>query len=463
MADAAPVDSQHSLSSDDRRARHLAAVERAGVEAMAFAGLKPGMRHWQDDAPGGTGASVAYADTGRTWVAVGAPVGAAPEVPRAMAAFVAAAAEAGRSACFFGTEALAPPGLAALRIGEQPLFEPARWAETVAAHRRLKEQLRRARAKGVRVRRVAPGELTAGATLRATLEDLAAAWLAAHHIEPMGFVVEPRPFELPDRHRYFIAERAGVVIGFLSAVPIPARRGWLVEDLFRARDAPNGTSELLLDACMRDVVDADVVTLGLAPLAGPVRWWLRLARWGMRPLYDFEGLRAFKARLRPRAWQPVWLVHARRRGALAILAALRAFARGRLIGFGLRSLVRHPSGPPFALAAPLVPWTLALALVALTGRADLFAYSQPALWLWVAFDAALAVVLYRAARRPTPKRLGLGLGLATLDAALSLRHLAATGLGPGPPAALLRALATLAPVLGSLALWSAWRRARRAR
>lgn len=428
---------------------------------MAFAGLKPGMRHWQDDGPGGTGASVAYADTGRTWVAVGAPVVEAELVPRAMDAFVGAAREAGRRACFFGTERAAPPGSAGLLIGEQPVFEPARWGETVARHRRLKEQLRRARAKGVTVRRLDAGELAPGTALRATIERLGAAWLAAHHLEPMGFVVGLAPFEQAERHRYLVAERGGGVVGFLSAVPIPARRGWLVEDVLRSFDAPNGTTELLLDACMRVVAEAEVVTLGLAPLAGPVPWWLRLARRGARPLYDFTGLRAFKARLHPSAWQPVWLVHPPRRRLASLGAALAAFARGRLWAFALRSLVRHPSGPPFALAVPLVPWTLLLAALALVGRADLLAYSQATLFLWVAFDAALAIILYRAARRPSPGRLGLALGLATLDAALSLVHLGATGLGATPLTATLRLLATLAPALGALALASAWRRALR--
>jgi phosphatidylglycerol lysyltransferase len=50
----------------------------------------------------------------------------------------------------------------------------------------------------------------------------------------------------------FVAERAGDVVAFLVATPIPARGGWLLEQWPRAPDAPNGTVELVVDArCAR--------------------------------------------------------------------------------------------------------------------------------------------------------------------------------------------------------------------
>jgi len=82
------------------------------------------------------------------------------------------------------------------------------------------------------------------------------------------------------------------------------------------------------------------VTLGLAPLAGRVAGPLRIARAMSTPLYDFRGLRAFKAKLRPHAWEPVYLC-ARRTPWLALGDALTAFARGSLVRFGLRTLWRR--------------------------------------------------------------------------------------------------------------------------
>ena len=61
-------------------------------------------------------------------------------------------------------------------------------------------------------------------------------------------------------------------MGFAGVVPVYARRGRFIEDLLRAPEAPNGTSELLVDAAMREAASDGVryVTLGLAPLAGEV-------------------------------------------------------------------------------------------------------------------------------------------------------------------------------------------------
>jgi hypothetical protein len=197
---------------------------------------------------------------------------------------------------------------------------------------------------------------------------------------PMRFVVALEPFVFADEHRYFVAERGDDVVAFLSAVPVYATRGWLVEDLPRNRRAPNGTVEMLLDAMMRDAAESEsvsafatsfvspnvspYVSMGLAPLTGPVSAFFRLARFVGRPLYDFRGLRSFKERLRPSSWRRVCLAFPRSEmAALHVVESLRAFAGGSLVAFGLRTLGRlrlHPSGPPWALAVPLVPWTLLL-------------------------------------------------------------------------------------------------------
>jgi hypothetical protein len=293
-------------------------------------------------------------------------------------------------------------------------------------------------------------------------------------MEPMGFVVAIEPFCFQEEHRYFVAEHAGRVVQVLSAVPLYARRGWLVEDLLRDEAAPNGTTELLIDALMTDVEgEAEVVTLGLAPLSGPVPGWLELCRALSRPLYDFAGLRAFKQRLHPSRWEPVWLAYPAGGGGAvgrawralrAVIESLRAFAGGSLFGFGWRSLLLHPGGPPWVLALPLIPWTALLLVMALTGGTELLAFSRPALAGWALLDALMAVLLFRAARRPVLPLLLLVAAVAAADAAASVRHLGLVGTGQTLTQGVLRAMATLAPVLGTAALaWAAWIAHRRRR
>jgi lysylphosphatidylglycerol synthetase-like protein (DUF2156 family) len=95
----------------------------------------------------------------------------------------------------------------------------------------------------------------------------------------------------------------GRVVGFAAVVPVPPRRGWFIEDLIRAHEAPNGNGELLVDAVMRweDATGSSWVTLGLAPLDGEVAPALRVARRGgaeLRSLHHQGG----RDRPHPAGW-----------------------------------------------------------------------------------------------------------------------------------------------------------------
>lgn len=438
------------------------AIEEHGRDAVAFQGLEPGLQAWFD----GDGRAVAYADTGGGWVAAGGPHAPAEERAAVASRFVAAARAAGRRASFFAVDDAAPwPGFARVLLGEQPVFVPAQWPVILSQHRKLREQLRRARAKGLRVRRVAPAELAVGTALRTRLEAITGSWLARRHMEPMGFLVTLAPFEHADAHRYYVAERDGRACSFLSLVPVPARAGWLFEDHLRDPDAPNGTSESLIDLAMRDLAADGVpfATTGLVPLTGPVSPTMRaIGRLG-GALYDFDGLRRFKQRLHPPRWEPVWLhVPEGERVARHVVDGLRAFAGGGLLGFGARTVIRHPGALALALAVPLIPWTAALAGMAAVGHPHPFGFSRAALGAWAAYDAILAVGLWRASRRPEPRLLGLLAGAATVDAGLSLAHVLQVGLGAGL-AAVARTLAVVAPIAGTVALLWARHRARAVR
>ncbi len=429
-----------------------------GVEALSFQTLAAGMRYFVDPAaPQEARAVVAYVDTGSAWIAAGAPMGLPAHVHAAAERFVLAARVAGRRACFFGTETAMPArGFSRLLLGEQPWFIRAQWPATLARHRRLREQLRRARAKGVTTRRVEGQELAAGTPLRRALETLAEEWLGDRHMEPLGFVAGTGLLRLPAKHCYVLAERDGRLVAALSAVPIPARGAWLVEHVLRRRDTPNGTAELLLDALMRELPEDASVTLGLAPLGGPVAVPLRLARRLSRPLYDFRGLRAFRERLHPQSWQRVWLEYPRRQSrVLTVLDVLRAFSGGSLVRFGARSLARHPSGSPWLLALSLLPWTVVLASLALCGEIASqrwLGFSRASLAGWVLTDAALAAWLFQVARRPRLGPLLVATALCALDAVGSALHLVQAGLGGSALPAALRLVSALGPAIAAITL-----------
>lgn len=321
-------------------------VRRHGFNTTSFQTLEPGYRYFfpSEDA------AVAYVDTGAAWVAAGAPLAAPEALGPSVARFIDAAAAAGRRAGFFAVEQrllqAAGAELEALQIGEQPVWGPADWPQTLGHHRSLREQLRRARAKGVRVRQLTPTELGPG-PLREAISALAQRWLDSRALAPLGFLVHLELFAHPEERRCFVAERGGQLVGFAGLIPVPARRGWFLEDLLRDPAAPSGTSELLVDAAMREAACAGSpwFTLGLAPLSGEVSAPLGLVRRTGGLLYDFRGLRAFKAKLRPSTWTPIYLGFPRGQGSLrSLYDGLVAFTGGGLLRFGLRSLARLGPG-----------------------------------------------------------------------------------------------------------------------
>ncbi|MFW6051493.1 MAG: phosphatidylglycerol lysyltransferase domain-containing protein [Myxococcota bacterium] len=322
------------------RARAHAIVRRHGRASTSFQTLERGLRlHFDGDG------YVAYCEAGRAWVAAGGPVAAPERVDAVARSFVAEARRRGRRPRFFGVDAvLSGADLRHTRIGEEPWWDPADWQETLGSVRSLREQLRRARAKGVMVRAASADRLD-----RDAMRALADRWLATRRMAPMGFLVQIDPFRYAEERLYLMAEREGELVGLLVASPVFARPGWLVEHVFRDPLAPNGTPELLVDALMRHACETGVrhVSLGHAPLAGSVNHTLRLARRLGRVLYNFEGLEAFKRKLRPHRVAPLYLAYpVRERGVMAVLDVLRAFAPGGFLRFGLRTLghlLRRPA------------------------------------------------------------------------------------------------------------------------
>jgi phosphatidylglycerol lysyltransferase len=456
---------------------HLDSLKAHGADAVSFQAIKVAARWWTDvPPPEGTGAAVAYVTSGRSWIAIGSPLVDAARRAAAARRFCAAARAAGRRGVFFGVEEVQDveniegveekrllPGGRRLILGLQSVLKPSEWESTLRQRPRLREQLRRARAKGVTVRSVEPGELAEGMPLRGEVERLRNEWLASRAMEPLGFLVAVEPFHAADEHLYFVAERGGRAVQFLSAVPIYARHGYLMEDMLRGIGAPNGTTELLIAAIMRRLGgDPYWLTPGLTPLAGVIPPWLRIIKFATVALYDFSGLWRFRARLKPAAWTPIWLVWDRGPALLVLVDVLRAFAGGRIVPFAFRSLVWHPNGPPWAVAVPLAAWTVLLAALVAAGETALLGFSRASLGAWVAFDVVLAWLLFKAARKPRPRRLIAVAIIALFDAVVSVRHLAEIGFGPGPLAWLCRTIATAGPVIGTIALlWAAWRAQRR--
>jgi lysylphosphatidylglycerol synthetase-like protein (DUF2156 family) len=302
--------------SDHERARDL--VLRFGWNATAYQILNPGIELWFSSRGD---AVIGLVRHSRTRIVGGAPVCELSRLEAVAAEFSADAKARGESVCYFGAGERLDAGLAGrsdwsrVLLGSQPIWDPHNWSSSTRRRSSLRAQFNRARNKSVVVREWPPGEAENHSALRRCLEE----WLGTRNLPPLHFMVEPETLtDLRDR-RVFVAEQRGAVVGFTILSPVPARNGWLVEQIVRGKRAPNGTAELLVDFAMREVAasGSTYATLGLCPLADrgstaatkhplwlrAILSWVRLH--GAR-FYNFRGLEAFKAKFNPEAWEPIY-------------------------------------------------------------------------------------------------------------------------------------------------------------
>lgn len=348
-----------------------------------------------------------------------------------------------------------PP--AAFVVGSQPWWDAARWPASRAAHASLRAQLRRATRHGVTVERLSDPDVGRGSPLRAALEELVGRWQHTRFLPPLGFAAAVRPFDPLTGRSWWVARRDGHPCALAVVTPIPARRAWVVDHLVRARGAPNGTMDLLVDAVLSAAAPSGVdwVTLGPCPLAGPVSAPLRWVRRAARGLYDFEGLAAFKARFRPDRWDRVLVEHPGVPAAWGLYRVLRAFAGGGLLRFGVATALRGPPALLWALAVALPPWALVLA-----AAPDRWYPTAAVRWAWVGYDLLFAAALLSLARRVSAHAprdaLHAALAIAaSLDASLTAIQALTWNLPRSGPADLpVLALAVAAPAAAAAVLWS---------
>lgn len=312
-----------------------------GWNAAAYQILNPGIDHWFT--PEGD-AVVGFVRRYGVRVVAGAPVCAPDRLPRVAEAFSMDAQRAGDAVCYFCAESRLEQvsrregGHAFVLLGAQPIWDPGTWTAVTRGHASLRAQFNRARNKGVTVAEWPAGRAAAHAGLRRCLAE----WLAMRGLPPLHFLIEATPLQTLDDRRLFVATRGAEPVGFAVASPIPARRGWLIEQIVRGRAAPNGTAELMIDTVMQGLAadGSGFATLGLAPLSrhfvtagSPNPPWLeaciRLARAHGRRFYNFDGLDAFKSKFRPMRWDPVFAIARATRFTPAMLYAVAAaFTQG---------------------------------------------------------------------------------------------------------------------------------------
>lgn len=331
---------RESIEDDTNIQRARALVLRHGWNMTAYQILNPGISHWFSEADD---AVVGFVQRCGVRIVAGAPVCAKERLRDVAAEFERSSAAAGCRVCYFCAESRLETALrgsarhSMALLGAQPVWRPPQWPAIFRRHASLRAQLKRASNKAVRVSEWPVERAGREPALLGCLRE----WLGARSFPALHFLVEPMTLERLYDRRVFVAERGAEVIGFVVASPAPLRKGWLIEQIIRGKNAVNGTSEMMIDAAVRSLAEGggEYVTLGLSPLsrragvqsaANPL--WMRLllgwVRAHGRRFYNFDGLDAFKAKFQPEWWEPIFAISNEARfSPLTLYAVASAFTQ----------------------------------------------------------------------------------------------------------------------------------------
>ncbi len=282
-----------------------------------------------------------YAVQGRTWVALGDPVGPASAGEPLVKLFLEHADDYQGVPVFYQVtrewlHRYADFGLTFAKLGEEARVRLSHFStDGGGTAKKLRMTLRRVLKDGGTFRVIPPEAITPA--LLAEVREVSDEWLAERGSSEKGFSLGFFDEHYIARCPLALIERNGRVQAFAN-VWVGARRVEMSVDLMRHRtSAPNGVMDALFTALMQWGKDEgyEWFNLGMAPLSGledsPVApLWAKLGRFVYghgQTFYNFKGLRAYKEKFDPE-WEPRYLAYP---GGLAlprILADVSALIAG---------------------------------------------------------------------------------------------------------------------------------------
>jgi phosphatidylglycerol lysyltransferase len=287
-------------------------------------------------------AFIMYGVIGRTWVAMGQPVGPEAAWSELIWRFHEMANRHGARTVFYEVPARALPhfmdlGLSMLKLGEKACVDLAGFGLGGRRRANLRHGHNRAVKEGATFELLSPEQTLA---CMDRLEAISNDWLANQKTREKRFSLGFFDRAYVARVPVAIARHGGDIVAFVTLWPAGDRSA-CAPDLMRYGAAAPRT---VMDFLMVEVIlwakaqGFRWYELGMAPLAGlPAHrlapLWSKLGRFLYRhgaSLYNFEGLRAFKDKFDP-VWEPVYLVYPRR-SLPTVLADVAALIAGGRIG-----------------------------------------------------------------------------------------------------------------------------------
>jgi phosphatidylglycerol lysyltransferase len=294
---------------------------------------------------GRTGGLLMYAVSGRSWIALGDPVGSPEERVELAWQFREMADRCGGWPVFYeaGPESLplfVDLGLSLVKLGEEARVPLETFSLEGGSRKKLRRTLRAVENEGVRFEIVASQDVPA---VLPELQRVSDAWLADKNTREKGFSLGHFDGAYLQRFPIAVARRDGRIVAFANVWPSATREELSLDLMRHDPDASRGVMEYVLIQLMLwgKCEGYRWFNLGMAPLAGlPNR--AHGPRWSSvgglifrrgEHFYNFQGLRDYKQKFDP-IWEPRYLASP---GGLALPRILANIAT--LIGGGLRGVV----------------------------------------------------------------------------------------------------------------------------
>ena len=255
---------------------------------------------------------------GRSWIALGGPVGPAGIGPELGWAFCDAARRAGARPVFYEVGEGDLPlmldlGLSLHKLGERGVVDLRSFSLEGSAHKKLRAAHAKAARDGLTLEIVQPPHAPA---LIAELRQISDEWLAAKKTREKRFSVGRFDPDWMQRWPVALVRHQGRIVGFANLMLTECQSEATVDLMRHRSDAPSGVMDFLFtDLMLRmKALGTARFSMGMAPLSGlesrkGVRLWNRFGAAIFQHgghFYNFSGLRAFKAKFDPQ-WEPRYL------------------------------------------------------------------------------------------------------------------------------------------------------------
>jgi phosphatidylglycerol lysyltransferase len=291
-----------------------AVVERSGRAAtrLALTGDKAFLFN------GGRSAFVMYGVSGRSWVAMSEPVGPEEAWPELVWAFHEAAERHGARTVFYEVGPHHLPlfldlGLRLVKLGESAKVPLAAFSLKGKRKGDLRNAQNRAQKEGAAFEVLPPNAVPG---LIDELERVSNAWLGSRNTREKRFSLGFFSRSYLEAGPVAMVRQKGRIVAFANLWLAADKEDCSIDLMRFLDDAPPGTMDFLMVQAMlwARAEGYRWFELGMAPLAGLPEHrlapaWSKLGRLLVRHgahFYNFEGLRAFKAKFEP-VWEPAYL------------------------------------------------------------------------------------------------------------------------------------------------------------